>query len=195
MLDEQNAFMPLNPYSASKAAADLAAFSYSQQSHLTIIRARRFNHSGSGQLAEFVIPAFAQQIAKIEAGLQSPTMQVGNLTAQRCFLHVQDVVNAYILLLKNSSRITSGSAFNIVSDMPVSIAAILEKLLALSSLDIQVVQDPSRQRPTDIPIAQGSSTALQRCTGWSANIDIDELLIEVLDDQRQCINTLMNETL
>jgi GDP-4-dehydro-6-deoxy-D-mannose reductase len=182
---EENPFCPLNPYSASKAAADIASYSFIRHSQLKIIRARPFNHSGPRQSADFVICSFAQQIAKIEAGLQPPTITVGNLDAQRCFLHIDDVINAYILLLKNAVDIPSGAAFNIAAENPVSISEILTQLLAKSKVKITVEIDPNKQRPTDIPIAKGDSQYLKSITNWEESISLDQLLAEVLDAQRE----------
>jgi hypothetical protein len=43
---------------------------------------------GRGQTEDFVVPSFASQIARIEAGRQPPVIRVGNLEAQRDFLDV-----------------------------------------------------------------------------------------------------------
>lgn len=184
-VDEDTAFMPMNPYAASKAAADLAAFSYRHQGQLKIIRARPFNHSGAGQSEKFVIPAFAKQIVNIEKGLQSPELTVGNLTAERCFLHVDDVVDAYIALLLTHQTIDSGEAFNIVSDQTTRIQSILDRLLEKSPLDITVLDDPEKQRPSDIFRARGSADKLKRLTQWEPKITIDQLLDDVLTSLRQ----------
>lgn len=178
---EETSFKPLNPYAASKAAADIAAYSYSHASSLKLIRARPFNHTGPGQSNQFVISAFAEQIAKIEAGLQAPTISVGDLSALRCFLHVNDIIDAYIRLLKNSASIPSGSAFNIASDTPVSVNSALNSLLCLSPAEISIETDPERFRPTDIPVVQADSSLLKHATGWSQKTELRDTLEEVLD--------------
>jgi GDP-4-dehydro-6-deoxy-D-mannose reductase len=66
---------------------------------LNVVIFRPFNHTGPGQSMDYVVPAFASQIAKIEANLQPPVINIGNLEARRDFLHVNDVVNAYLLAL------------------------------------------------------------------------------------------------
>ena len=184
-VDEETAFMPMNPYAASKAAADLAAFSYRQQGKLKVIRARPFNHSGAGQSDNFVIPAFAKQIVNIEKGLQPAELTVGNLTAERCFLHVDDVVDAYIALLLNQHIINSGEAFNIVCDEASVIRSILDGLLAKSAQTITVLDDPAKQRPSDILRANGSADKLKKLTQWQPKITIDQLLDDVLTYLRQ----------
>lgn len=177
---EATAFMPMNPYAASKAAADIAVYSYRNRQGLKIIRARPFNHTAAGQSNQFVLSAFAEQVARIEAGVQPATMQVGNLEAARCFLHVDDVIDAYIKLLQHSDTIESGSAFNIVSDAPVTIQSLLQQLINSSDVEISVETDPARLRPSDIPVARGDASALKQQTGWQASTDLQAIVNDVL---------------
>lgn len=182
---EETAFMPMNPYAASKAAADLAVYSMRKHPQVKVIRARPFNHTGAGQSNQFVVSAFAEQIAKIEAGIQPPVMKVGNLDAQRCFMHLNDVINAYVALLKSSPEIDSGMAFNIVGDEAISIQQLLHTLLAQSQVEIQIEQDPARMRPTDVPLAQGDASLLKKTTGWRSSTSLETTLSDVLNFWRQ----------
>ena len=77
-LDESAAAAPMNAYAATKAAADLALGAMVNEG-LRVIRLRPFNHTGPGQSPDFVVPAFARQIARIETGLQPPVMRTGAL--------------------------------------------------------------------------------------------------------------------
>ena len=52
---------------------------------LECVRFRPFNHTGRGQSEDFVIPAFAMQVARIEADLAPPILKVGNLDASATF--------------------------------------------------------------------------------------------------------------
>lgn len=182
-LTEDAAFKPMNPYSASKAAADLAAFSL-RSDQLKVIRARPFNHTAAGQSSQFVVSAFAEQLAKIEAGLQDPIINVGDLSAHRCFLHCDDVISAYIELLKSSQEIDSGTAFNICSPAPVSMQAMLDCLLSLSDIEVEAWQDPSRMRPTDIPFASGDSSLLIEKASWQMKYSLESILLDVLSGWR-----------
>ena len=77
-LDEKALLAPIDEYAATKAAADLALGALSYRG-LKVIRMRPFNHIGVGQSDAFVIPAFATQVARIEAGLAPAVIRVGNL--------------------------------------------------------------------------------------------------------------------
>ena len=66
---------PVDEYAITKAAADLALGGLARRG-LKCIRLRPFNHTGPGQTEAFVVPAFARQIARIEAGLARPFIRV-----------------------------------------------------------------------------------------------------------------------
>jgi len=187
-LAEATPFEPLNPYAASKAAADIAAYSYTRHQHIKVIRARPFNHTAAGQSSEFVVSAFAEQIARIEVGLQPAVVKVGNLEAQRCFLHLDDVVAAYIELLRRRDDITSGEAFNIVSASAVPMSQVLEGLIALSAKDIAIEIDPERVRPVDIPVALGAADKLIKLTAWQPTRDLHYILSDVLSYWRDSVS-------
>jgi len=89
---------PRSPYARSKAAAEQLA-GLAAERGLDVLRIRAFNHTGAGQDRRFVAPDFASQIAAIAAGRRDPEMRVGNLDSIRDFMHVDDVVDAYVRLL------------------------------------------------------------------------------------------------
>lgn len=183
-LDEQTTCEPINPYSASKLAAECAVAQYFRQGMKGII-ARPFNHIGAQQSPNFVTASFARQIALIEAGKQPPALSVGNIDASRDFLDVRDVCEAYLRLLALSTRTDYPKLFNISSGVPRQIREILKHLLELSSCDIEVHFDPARLRPSDTPVAFGNSDLLRQVTGWQPNIPIERTLAELLDFWRK----------
>ncbi len=179
-LDETVLLDPSNPYSASKAAQDLLAGTYYHSYNLDIIRARPFNHFGPGQAPGFVIADFAQQIAAIEAGQAPPVIKVGNLSAARDFTAVQDIVQAYILLMAQGA---SGAIYNLGSGQATPIQAILDQLLALATTPIQVETDPTRLRPSDNPHICANISKI-RTLGWQPQIPLDQALTKVLQYYR-----------
>jgi GDP-4-dehydro-6-deoxy-D-mannose reductase len=179
-LGENSLCQPLNPYAASKLAAEAAFNEYFRQGQPGVI-VRPFNHIGAQQSADFVTASFARQIALIEAGQQEPVLKVGNLDASRDFLDVSDVCDAYVKLLQLSERSADyPRCFNICSGQPRQIRSILDEMLAMSSADIQVTQDPERMRPSDIPTATGNTQAMRDTTGWQPATDLRETLQQLL---------------
>ncbi len=187
-VDESSPLDPLNPYAASKAAADIMAGQYAT-SGMRIVRVRPFNHIGPGQTEDFVASAFAAQVARIEAGLQEPVLRVGNLDARRDFLDVRDVVRCYMLILESLTDLAPGTIMNVCSGCPRSIRFLLEHLLSLTTVHIRVETDASRMRPTEIPVAAGSAEIAHRLLGWKPQIAIEETLHMLLQHWRMVVRS------
>ncbi len=177
-IDEETPLRPLNAYALSKVAQDLMGLQYHLTHRLHVIRARPFNHIGPRQRKGFVTPDFASQVAAIEAGLQPPIMEVGNLTARRDFSDVRDVVRAYVALIRRGE---AGQVYNIGSGESHAVQEVLDALLALSRVPIEVRQDPARMRPSDVPNVVCDASRLRAQTGWQPTIPFEQSLRDVLD--------------
>lgn len=180
-VNEDTPLRPANPYAVSKAAQDLLAGQWFYSQKMRIVRVRPFNHIGPGQKAQFVAPAFARQIARIERGLQAPVVLVGNLEARRDFTDVRDVVRAYHLAITHGKP---GAVYNIGSGEAVAVQTILDTLIGLSSVAIVVEFDPARMRPADVPTIACDYTRLHTDTGWQPEYALEQTLRDVLDDWR-----------
>lgn len=185
-ITETAALEPLNAYGATKAAADIMLHQMASNG-LNVVIFRPFNHTGPGQSPDYVVPTFASQIAKIEANLQAPVINVGNLEARRDFLHVNDVVKAYLLAL-SKPLIRSGNRYNISTGQPITIGYILEYLLSLSKIDIDVNVDRERFTNSMVPTATGRFTSVHNEYGWSPSITIEDTLQSVLNFERDKYN-------
>jgi GDP-4-dehydro-6-deoxy-D-mannose reductase len=181
-INEDAPLRPSSPYSVSKAAQDLLGLQYFLSHQMPVLRARAFNHIGPGQSDRFVAPAFAIQIARIEAGQQEPTLYVGDLSDRRDFTDVRDIVRAYALIME---RGIAGDVYNVASGEARSIQSLLDTLLKHTTARISVQVDPERLRPSRIPILQGDCTRLKHATGWQPAIPFEQTLRDVLEDCRQ----------
>jgi GDP-4-dehydro-6-deoxy-D-mannose reductase len=171
---------PSGAYAESKAAMEKAVRPYAENGLLSLTVTRSFNHTGPRQAIDFVVPAFAKQIARIEKGLEPPVVRVGNLEAKRDFLSVQDVVRAYRLLLLESDP-APWRVVNVASGVGVTIRSLLDTLVADSTAEVTVETDPARLRPSDLPECVGDSTLLTQLTGWHPEISLEETLAGTLN--------------
>jgi GDP-4-dehydro-6-deoxy-D-mannose reductase len=181
-ITEKRPLLPVSPYGMSKAACDLLAYQYFSSYGLFVIRARAFNHTGPRQNTGFVIPDFASQIARIEAGNLSPVLKVGNLSSQRDISDVRDVVKAYASLM---SRGKAGEAYNVCSQKAYSIKEMLKVLLGLSKKKIEVKTDEKKNRPAEIPILKGDNSKIRKVTGWRSEIPFKQTLKDTLNYWRE----------
>ena len=175
---EGSPLRPGTPYAVSKLAQDFLGLQYFLAHGMPIVRVRPFNHTGPGQSPRFVVPAFAQQIAAIEFGLQEPIIKVGNLDAIRDFTDVRDIVRGYHLAVTQG---VPGEVYNLASGRPQSVREMLETLLGLSQVEIRVELDPVRFRPLDIPAVYGSAEKFRLQTGWRPEIPFEQTLHDTLD--------------
>lgn len=182
-LDEDAVLDPTNPYAASKAAADLLVGQMARDG-LRAVRLRPFNHTGPGQSDAFVVPAFAAQVARIEAGLQPPVLRVGNLEALRDFLDVRDVAAAYAAAA-TGPELAPGTILNIASGRPRSVREALDALVGLARVAVTVEPDPARMRPNDTPFAVGDSTRAHDLLGWRPAIAWETTIADTLEDWRR----------
>ena len=182
-LDENAPLAPMNTYGATKAAADLALGAMAAEG-LRVVRLRPFNHTGAGQLPDFVVPAFARQIARIAAGMQEPVMRVGALDPQRDFLDVRDVCDAYVACLRHRDGLAPGTIFNIASGTPRRIGDVLEAMLHLAGIAPAIETGAALLRRADIPTAAGDAGAIRAALGWRPRIAWEQTLEDVLADWR-----------
>jgi GDP-4-dehydro-6-deoxy-D-mannose reductase len=177
---------PANPYASTKAAAEAALATLPG---LQLLRLRPANHTGPGQSPDFVIPAFARQIARIEAGLQPPVLRVGDLETWRDFLDVSDICAAYEKALALPD-FAPGEVLNIASGTPRRIGDLLEALLGMARIRIGVETDPAKLRAADIPVTRLDATRARKLLDWSPQIPIKETLATTLAFWRRSLAAL-----
>lgn len=185
-ISEELPFRPANPYAVSKATQDLYGYQYFIAYALPVVRARPFNHFGPRQPAAFVIPSFARQIALIERGKADPLLKVGNLQAQRDFLPVEDVVDAYLALVEHGRP---GEVYNIGSGCARSVRSLLDLLLSFARVPIEIYEDPALLRPVDVPLLEANTSRLREHTGWEPKLPFEQALRNTLEYWRSVVAT------
>ncbi len=184
ILTENSRLDPDNPYAASKAMAELLRVQYRKSAGGGIITARSFNHTGPGQLPNFVLPSMAKQFAEMEAGLRPPKLTVGNIEVMRDFTDVRDVVAAYFALLEKGR---TGEVYNVCSGSAVRLSDVIAKFEAISGMAIQIDVDPQRLRSNEIPAVFGDATKIRTETGWNPEIPLETTLRDLLNYWREKI--------
>jgi GDP-4-dehydro-6-deoxy-D-mannose reductase len=167
---------PMSVYAASKAAQEVIALQAFRSDGLRVVATRPFNHSGAGQSSRFVIPALARRALSLR-GTGEAVLPVGNTTPVRDFLHVADVVRAYILLALHGE---AGEVYNIASGRGVEIGELASRILAIAGADATLEGDPSLVRPVDVPVLVGDPSRLRATTGWSVEHSLDTIIEDVI---------------
>ncbi len=177
---ENTPFRPGNPYAVSKITQEMLGYQYFRSAGLQVVATRAFNHLGPRQSENLAAAAFARQIALAEAGIISPVIKVGNLEASRDFADVRDIVKGYWLSLANKNCL-AGEAYNLCSGQPINMAEVLDKLRQISKLSLKVKADPSKLRPSDLPVLYGDYTRFKAATGWEPAIPLETSLLDLLE--------------
>ncbi|TGL60910.1 GDP-mannose 4,6-dehydratase [Leptospira sarikeiensis] len=173
---------PVNPYASSKLAAETYCLQYSHSyKNIETIVTRPFNHIGVGQNPNFVVPNFCKQVLESISKNTSSEILVGDLTPTRDFLHVTDVVKAYLLLSKKG---TPGEIYNISSGRETSISQVLEWILEFADSKLVSKQDQSRLRPSEMKRSLGDNSKL-KSLGWIPGITVKEAVREIFEHIRK----------
>jgi GDP-4-dehydro-6-deoxy-D-mannose reductase len=104
-------------------------------------------------------------------------MPDGNRSPIRDFLHVSDVVAAYISICQRGAP---GEAYNVASGTGWSVQQLLERVLARTGSLAVPFEDPTLVRPVDVPVLIGDPRKLQHATAWRAQHSLDDIIEDLL---------------
>jgi GDP-4-dehydro-6-deoxy-D-mannose reductase len=95
----------------------------------------------------------------------------------RDFLHVEDVVSAYLSLAETG---TPGEVYNVCSGEGVSIRTLAESVLQRIGIPADISGDPALTRPVDVPVQIGSNAKLRRTTGWTPRRTREDIIDDLI---------------
>jgi GDP-4-dehydro-6-deoxy-D-mannose reductase len=166
---------PLTLYAASKVAQEVAALQAFRSDGVRVICTRSFNHSGVGHGRQFLLPGMvARALALPKAGGR---LTIGNGDTVRDFLHVTDVVDAYLSLLEHGA---TGEVYNVSSGVGVSVRALAARVLHRVGRTAEIVSESSLARAVDVPMQVGSNLKLRRATGWAPTRTRDDIIDDLI---------------
>jgi len=168
VVDEQRPLWAKTAYGISKIMQESWALLYHLEKSLPVICVRPFNIIGPGQSSNLVPATFLHQIAAVLRGTAQDVC-VGDISTQRDFVDVQDVVAA-LWALMNAGEEADGEVFNISSGQPLKIADMLDACIELSGQRMPVRRDASRLKAHDVPVIVGDCAKLKAYTGWRCRI-------------------------
>ena len=167
-------------YACSKAIDEFLALAYWKERKLPVIIVRFFNTVGPRQSGQYgmVIPNFVRQALAGE-----PITVFGDGTQQRAFTHVTDVVQALLKLVAEPKAV--GQVINIGNRQEITILALAERVRELSGSDspIKLVpyDDAYESGFEDMPRRVPDLTRVEGLIGYTATLQLDEILTQVID--------------
>lgn len=166
---------PATPYGETKLQQEELALLWESSAGHRVVCTRSFNHSGPGQSTSFLLPGLvARALAAKRSGGE---VTIGNTDVIRDFLHVEDVVAAYISLV---ARGESGEVYNVCSGEGVRIGDLAAEVLAQVGVTTPLRVDPALQRAVDVPVLVGDNTKLRQATGWAPRHSRSDIIADLL---------------
>lgn len=158
-----------------QAQEDFALAAY-RIAGIKVIATRTFLHSGRGQSATQMLPSLVAQVRAARETGRPVVLPAPNLT--RDFLHVEDVVSAYISLV---SRGQPGEVYNVCSGVGVRVEDVALEVLAAAGVRAPLQFDPSAPSGVDVPVLVGSNAKLRATTGWTPLKSRSAIISDLLD--------------
>lgn len=171
---------PANPYDhygISKLAQTLMGVKEAQNG-LPLIMVRPFNIIGPGMPKHLVLQSFIDQIKRIINEESSPILNVGNLSATRDFVYVEDVLESMWRLIQSPKSF--GEIINICSGSGTSIGDLLNQVTSSVNVDVEICVDPKKYKKIDVPVHFGSNRKLMELTGFSPCTKIEKSVEKIL---------------
>jgi len=170
--NEDDILKPSNPYSATKAAADLLVGSYKRTYGINSIITRCTNNFGPNQFPEKLIP---KTIIRASQDLKIPLYGDGNQI--RSWIHVIDHVSAIDALI---SRGKSGEIYNITAWNEISNKDIVEKILKIMKKPSDLIEFVP-DRPGHDKHYSIDSSKIKNELNWIPKFNFDDALVQTVN--------------
>lgn len=171
---ETDILRPSNPYSATKAAADMLILAWGRTYNLPYVIVRPTNNYGERQYVEKLIPKTCKYIG---LGRKIPLHNQG--TPIRNWLHASDTANAIIKIIESGK---TNEIYNISGGYEQTNLEIVEKILILLEKPIEHLEDYvdfSITRPgQDVRYCLDDSKL--KSLGWGPQAVFDEELVNIV---------------
>jgi len=171
---ETDLLKPSNPYSATKAAADMLVLAWARTYNLPYIIVRPTNNYGIGQYVEKLIPKACKYL---KLGRKIPLHNNG--TPIRNWLHAQDTANAVITIIESNIQ---NEIYNICGGFEQSNKTTVEKILKEYFGDVSsynYIDTTYSRQGQDVRYALDDSKL--RTLGWEPKANFDQELKYIIE--------------
>jgi len=172
-IDESHSLNPVEPYGASKLAADRMVRAYHRTYDLDAVIIRLFNTFGPAQPSHNVVPTIVTQ------ALSGGPVELGNLSPSRDFLYVKDAVDAFVTVLKRGN---TGEVYNVGSGEETTIRELARTAVDLVDSRIEIESRSNRQRDEDVETNRHVADTLKIAdVGWSPDYGLKAGMQETIE--------------
>lgn len=174
---ESDLLKPSNPYSATKAAADMLILAWARTYNLPYLIVRPTNNYGIGQYVEKFIPKACKNLV-----LGKPIILHDQGNPKRTWLHVSDTAEAVMVLIKNN---VYNDILNISGNYEEKNIVVARKILKEFGLEDESVWiDPSEKRPGQ-DVRYSIDDSKLKSFGWTPKADFHTELRHIVSYYRE----------
>ena len=165
-------------YSEAKAVDESLAYFYYLENKLPIRIVRFFNTVGPRQVGNYgmVVPRFVSAALKNE-----PLAVYGSGDQIRCFCHVDDAVNALLLVMDSDKAV--GEVFNIGNNHQITIMELAKKVIELtgssSTIEKIAYENAYPEGFEDMQRRVPDISKIKQVLGWSPEIYLDQIIKDI----------------
>ena len=173
-------------YAASKLLTEFLALSFYRKENVPVVVIRLFNTVGPRQVGEYgmVVPRLIKQ-----ALLGEPLTVYGDGSQTRCFLHVNDTVDALVALIESPAAV--GQIFNVGSTHEISILELAQKIITILSSQFA---GKERSKVIFVPYKQvygnyfedmyrrlPDISKMKEVVGWTPKLSLEDTLRDIIN--------------
>jgi nucleoside-diphosphate-sugar epimerase len=172
-ISEEDLPCPFLLYGAAKLSAMQLTRQRAQEAGMAFAWLRLFAVFGPGDNGNWLIPSVAAQLMQ---GI-APKCTAG--TQKTDYLHIDDAAAATLAVAVTDE---ATGIFNLCSDAPVAVRAIIERLRDLAAPGLQLNFGEVPFGPNQIMHMEGDNSRLKVTTGWAPRIHVLDGLADVVAD-------------
>jgi dTDP-glucose 4,6-dehydratase len=167
---ETDPLRPSNPYSATKAAADMLVLGWARTYGLSYNIIRMSNNYGPHQYPEKLIP---RSVWRMSRGL--PAIMHGDGSYLRSWLHVDDTVEALLTVIERGE---ANTIYNVSGDIELPNIEILRRIAQIFDISpAEAIRQVDNRVGQDIRYSMDDSRI--RALGWKPCRILDDALSEI----------------
>ena len=166
-------------YSEAKAVDESLAYFYYLEKKLPVRIVRFFNTVGPRQVGHYgmVVPRFVTAALK-----NDPISVYGSGEQIRCFCHVDDAVNALLIVMASEKAI--GQVFNVGNNQQISIEGLAQKIIEITGSKSKIIKVPYAQAYPegfeDMQRRVPDISKIKNVLGWSPQKGLDQVIKDIV---------------
>ncbi|MDX2506499.1 MAG: NAD-dependent epimerase/dehydratase family protein [Gammaproteobacteria bacterium] len=168
---ESDHMVPNSHYAVSKAATSQAIAYYGKVRHLPVVNLRLYSVYGPYEDSSRLMPVLCKK------SLQGELPSFARAEVSRDFIHIDDVVEAFIDSALLMSPDISGESFNIGTGIQTSLLTLASLAQKLFDIDSEPEFNLSAGRAWDVDNWYADTQKSQKLLGWEAKIKLEDGLL------------------